>query len=262
MADSSYRLSYVQLKALIISKQLPWQYVDKVTTYEVFTIESGIHYEATIYKTPVSVGGVDAYQEMLNQDDFEANYKPTANARLSQIDSDGAVMSRTKVAPSGWSFQLHGIEMETSVVDSVINCDYLGVPIGDSIVTLYNADNAVITSQLVADLTCVRTVMDFEPPYDYYVVGGAIKLTAPASQDIRVYVVGAPDIPALYGGSKLFIQHVNLKFTQGDGIHADGRAAKFVGYSATLHTNKLRFIFTHAAGYKLKLALFLEFFKA
>ncbi len=259
---ANYQVPYEKLKALILSKGLAWQNVDLGDRYQVFAVEAGIQYESVIYKAPITVGGLDAEVELANQTDFENNYKTTSNQRLEQIDSDGAIMSRQKVAPSGWSFQLHGIEMETSVVGSVINNDYLERPIGDSIVTLYNADGEVITEQSAADTDCVRTVMDFEPPYDYYVVGGAIKLIAEADRDIRVYVVGAPDVPAQLGGSKIFIQHVNLRFTRGEGIHADGRAAKFVAYNPAYHTNKLRFLFTHAAGYKIKLALFLEFFKA
>lgn len=196
--------------------------------------------------------------------DFETNYKPTANGKIDnvQLDSDGAPMSRVKVAPSGWSFQLHGIEMQTSVIGSVINNDFMGVAIGDSTIMLYDAQGVLITDQPTADTGCVRTVLDFEPVYDYYVVGGAIKLVSAADQDVRAYVVGAPDVPAQFGGSKIFIQHVNLRYTQGQGIQADGRAAKFVQYNPTLHTNKLRFIFTHGAGYKINLALFLEFFKS
>ncbi len=259
---SNYLMPYAKLKALILSKGLAWQNVDLGDRYQVFAVEAGIQYECVIYKAPIVVGGLDAEAEQANQTDFETNYKNTANQRLEQIDSDGAIMSRTKVAPSGWSFQLHGIEMLTSTLDSVVNCDFMGLPLGDSTILLYDAEGVLITDQTVADTDCVRTVIDFEPKYDYYVVGGAIKLLAPAERDIRAYVVGAPDIPAQFGGSKIFIQHVNLRYTQGEGIHADGRAAKFVQYNAQLHTNKLRFMFTHDPGYKLNMALFLEFFKA
>lgn len=259
---ATYQMPYAKLKGLIIAKTLSWQYVEDDATYRVFAIESDIQYEATIYKEPVVVGGVDRELERINQTDFETNYKATSNQRLAQqIDSDGAPMSRVKVAPSGWSYQLRMSEFQTSVVGSLINRDAELRDLSDVTLTLYDALGVRITAPELA-IGCVKTVLDIEPQYDYYVVGGNIKMGETPNNTTFVNVVGVPDIPAQFGGSKIFVQNVNLRYVMMErGVEADGRAAKWLKYDPVLHTNKLRFIIHHEAGYRLPIAVFLELFK-
>jgi len=55
---------------------------------------------------------------------------------------------------------------------------------------------------------------------------------------------------------------INLKFlTPGNVYEVDGRVAKYLTYSATYHTNKLRFIFTYPAGTSETLAMTLEYYR-
>ena len=47
-----------------------------------------------------------------------------------------------------------------------------------------------------------------------------------------------------------------------EGVKVDGRAPKYMTYNATYHTTKLRLVFRHAAGYKHKMHMVFELFKA
>ena len=144
---------------------------------------------------------------------------------------------------------------------SIINNAADGVTVlTDATLSLYDASGTLITDPtLVAN--CVKSTLDIEPPYDYYIAGGNVKSDVQAA-NIYLNLIGVPDVPAAYGGSKAFVQNVNLKYINpAIGVEADGRAAKWLQYSATYHTNKLRFQFTHPAGYQLGIAIFLELYK-
>jgi hypothetical protein len=109
------------------------------------------------------------------------------------------------------------------------------------------------------DATCTKTVFEFEPSYDYEIIGGVVVIANSPTNDVRMWVVAVPDVPAAYGGSKVMANGPNFKFkTQ---IETDGRVAKRLTYSSTTHTNKLQFIIQHPAGEQHNLMLNLEFYK-
>jgi hypothetical protein len=196
--------------------------------------------------------------------DFVATVMPTANGKIDnvQMDSDGAPMSRTKVAPSGWNFQFRGVEFATSTLSSVVNKDATNTDLADATLKLYKADGTLVTDQADADANCVKTQLDIEPPYDIYIAGGKLKFIEQPVVDVRIAVIGVPDVPVNLGGSKHFVQNVNLKFIPAaDGVNADGRAAKWLQYSATYHTNKIRFLLYHPAGHKMPISTFLELYR-
>jgi hypothetical protein len=204
-------------------------------------------------------------QTITNPDvtDFLANVASTCNAKIitEQLDSDGASMSRVKVAPSGWNFHLRMVEFNLSTAASLYNKSVAGVDIGDATIKLYDADGVLITDP-ANEVNCVKTVLDLEPPYDIYVAGGNVRSESPVTTDVRVSVIAVPDVPANYGGSKPFVQNINMKFVNNNtGVNADGRAAKWLQYNATYHTNKLRFQFTHPAGSTLKMGITVETYK-
>lgn len=71
--------TYANLKALVTQKNLTWQYLDAGDYYNVFAVDTGVMYSATIYKSPLTVGGLDAVAEQANQTDFETNIEPLCN---------------------------------------------------------------------------------------------------------------------------------------------------------------------------------------
>lgn len=234
----------------ITTKGLNCQFSEASDRYEIYGPDgNGIMWRVSIQKTnPI---GAD-------QEDFETNYKALFNGKMTQLDSDGALMSRTKVAPSGWNYQLRGMEFTTGTAGSLVNKDVLNADISDATLTLYDAQG-----QITTDLaSCVKTVLDFEPAYDIYVVGGKMRFLEQPTADVRLNLIGVPDVPASLGGSKPFIQNVNLKFIPtAEGVQADGRAAKWLQYSATYHTNKLRVILYHPVSTAVPIELLVELYK-
>lgn len=229
------------------------RYIDRDSFYLLyFKDDIGSEFETSILKDD----GAD-------QIEFETSYKMSANQSLiSPIDSDGAIIQRSKVTQTGWSYQLHGIEFETSSLSSLYSKDFSGNDYGFSTLKFYDASNIELTTQESIDAGCVKTIMDWEPTYDYEVIGGIIKQKENPSTDIRMWVIGVPDIGAAYGGSKCFGSNINMAFIGlKDGVRMDGRVTKKLSYNATYHTNKLRLILKHDIGIKHKLHLIFELFK-
>jgi hypothetical protein len=110
--------------------------------------------------------------------------------------------------------------------------------------------------------TATKTILDFEPPHDYEIIGGSLRTVTSIDTDMRLWIVAVPDISAAYGGSKEMASNINLRYlTPGNVYDVDGRVSKYLSYNATYHTNKLRFIFTYPAGTTEELSITLEHYK-
>lgn len=184
-------------------------------------------------------------------------------------DSDGSPLSRTKVTQSGWHYRLHGVEFETSKLSSICEAKADNTNFGYSTIKFFKLVSGVETeitgddlNQTYLDANCVKTQLDWEPTHDYELIGGMLHQTEVPSSNVRLWIVGVPDVPAAYGGSKEFVTGINLKFFSDQGVILDGRAPKWLTYSATVHTNKMRFIIRHDAGVKHQLHICMEVFKA
>lgn len=178
--------------------------------------------------------------------------------RIDQKDSEGALMSRTKVTKSGWSYHVQGVEFTTSKVDSVYNKDMDGNDLGFTTYTMKDVNGAVTTNEM----ECTQTIVDWEPTHDYEIIGGQLKMDMIPTDNIRAYVIGVPDVPAQYGGSKEFICCVNMKYIKAkDAINADGRASKELKFDPVNHTNKMRLVLNHSAGTQANFLMLFEIFK-
>lgn len=195
-----------------------------------------------------------------NQVDFETNFKATGNRTLEPLDIDGTPILRNKIAKSGAAYRLVPFEVVTGTYNGIWAQDYATNNRPEFTHKIYDIDNIEITSSNNQALA-VKTVIDFEPAYNYEIVGGMIHQQIRPTSDIRVFVVIVPDIPAAYGGSKEMIGGVNLKFIDPTShINADGRASKPLSYSATNHTNKVRIIIKYDAGVQHQLMSVFEYF--
>lgn len=245
---SAYKATTLASKALLL------QYTESANSYDIFAAENMFVWNISLSKD----GGSDVV-------DFETNFKAGCNKPITEKDSDGSALARVKAAPIGWTFQLRGFEFTTSALASVINKDSSGSNLTDVSIKLYNISDVEITVPGIANanlLTCVKTVIDIEPPYDYYVIGAKIRVLSALNSDVVVNAIIAPDIAAGSGGSKVLAQNVNLRYiAAGDKFDADGRAAKLLPYSASVHTNKIRLIISHPAGAQHNFSLNLEHFK-
>jgi hypothetical protein len=244
-------VSWSVMKSVVTPKGISIQFLDLGDAYELMAFDGAFLVTCNLPKD----GGTDVT-------DFETNFKAKGNFRLDQRDSDGAPLARVKQAPTGWTYQLRGFDFITSTLSSLNNLDHTNVDKGDATLKLYDASGVLITDQATADTSCVRTVIDLEPPYDYYLMGGIAKLGSTPPNPLRISVIAVPDVPFIYGGSRVMISSVNFNFVgTTDKIDADGRASKQLAYSATNHTNKLRIILFHGAGDKTPVGVFLEHFR-
>lgn len=178
---------------------------------------------------------------------------------LSPKDSDNATLYRLKMAPTGWTYQLASMEVTTSLLNSGISLEYTGASRNDLMVKFYDASMVELTTKTTLDASCVVTVFDFEPTFDYEVIGGFVTIHEMPTTDVRMWVIAVPDVPASMGGSKIMANGPNFRFTKT--VNTDGRVAKRLLYNATYHTNKLRFLVRHAAGAQHNFMLNLEYYK-
>lgn len=178
-------------------------------------------------------------------------------------DVDGSVIIRPKAAKAGWTYHLTAPEFITSTINSLYHKDVAGTDLNQCTVKYYDASNVELTTQGTCDTDCVKTVFSFEPPFDYEIIGGTVKTIGAVSVDVRAWVIAVPDVSAAYGGSKVMVQNVNLKFIDpNNGIEADGRASKYMVYNATYHTNKLQLTLKHPAGHKENIMMAFEIYRA
>lgn len=240
---------------LQLDKGIPYRYLDIDNVYYIYAIDGGFEFECLIPKNSNS-----------DQTDFETNYKNNSFNTLSQFDTDAAQIVRIKAAKKGWSFCALPVEMTTSTLLGSLFCkDSLGVDIPGISCKIYNESDVEITTAGIANanlLTCTKTVLDVELPYDFELIGGDLRINSNPAADVRLWIVGAPDIPAQYGGSKEFASGINLKFLAPDASFSiDGRVTKYITYSNVTHSGKVRFILKHPAGTQINLQFVIHMYR-
>lgn len=242
------------LKSFVDTKFLSIQWMDDGNTYFLKAIDGTFSMECRLSKS-----NQNSYLS-----EFEATYKALGNQSFSDID--GIPFMRLKASKKGWSFWAVPIEITTSTISGTIYAkDASGTDIPGISCKIYNGDDQEITTPgvLNANLnTCVKTVLDFEPAFDYEMIGGALRINSNPSSDVRLWIIGAPDIPAGSGGSKEFASGVNLKFLAPDSsFEIDGRVTKYVSYNAVTHQGKLRVILKHPAGTQVNMQIIIHTYK-
>lgn len=256
-------------KAVYAIKGLTFQYDDDGGMYTIWTYDGQEAHICQIWKSTLPDAIVAIYSQAQNdadKTDFETNFKSLGNSPLSQIDVDGAQIVRQKAAKKGWSFWAIPIEITTSSLGgSVYAKDAAGNDIPGITCKIYDEANAEITvaGLLNANLnTCTKTVLDFEPAFDFEMIGGSLRINNNPSTDIRLWIIGAPDIPAMYGGSKEFASGINLKFMAPDAsFEIDGRVTKYVTYNPTTHQGKIRLILKHPPGTQVNLQFVIQVYR-
>lgn len=258
---------WTQWKAVYAVKGLPFQYEESSQMYTIWSYDGQEVLLCQIFIGSVPESSqVNQVQNDLDKTDFETNYKPSGNVALSQLDSDGAQVVRVKAAKRGWSFWAVPIEITTSTLGGSLfsqNSDGTDIPWINC--KIYKADESEITTAglLNANLSqCVKTVIDFEPTFDFEIIGGDLRINSNPASDIRLWIIGAPDIPAMYGGSKELTSGINLKFLAPDSSFTiDGRVTKTFTYNATDHRGKVRLILKHPAGTQVNLQFVVHLYR-
>ena len=252
--------------ALKNSKGFSFQYDESSDLYTIWGYDGPEVNICYIWKStvpaPIIAAGYSQSQNDTDKGVFEGTYKALGNLAIDARDVDGTKLSRNKAAPLGWTYQLKSFEFETSQLNSVYSKDQNNSDLNDVTIKFYDSDNVELTTQIAIDLSCVKTVVDIEPTFDYEVIGGLAKILIIPTVDVRLWIVAVPDIAANLGGSKVMVNGFNFRYLgQSDSVEADGRASKRLAYSATYHTNKLRFILRHPAGHNSNILMALEMYK-
>lgn len=249
-------ISYTALKNYSLQHSIPIKWIEEETSYDLFVIDKELIFSHSINK--------DISSSELT--DFLTNIKNVVTPFFEQIDSDGANIVRIKAAKKGWSFWALPIELNTSTIGgSVYAKDSLGNDIPGISCRIYNSSDVEITVPGLLDVnlgTCVKTVLDFEPTFDYELIGGSLRINSNPVQDVRLWIVGAPDIPANLGGSKEFASGVNLKFLAPDSaFDIDGRVTKYITYNPVTHQGKLRIILKHPPGLNINIQILIHTYR-
>ena len=180
-------------------------------------------------------------------------------------DIDGVPLSRTKITKTGWHFQAQTLELITSKLDSVYNKDSDGNDLGFTSIKYYNANNdeLIAPNQGTLDTDCVKTVITWEPTYDYEIIGGTLYQSTIPANDVRLWIIAVPDLTVEQGGSVPFAEGgLNLKH-MGTGaiMELDGKSPKLMSYNNTYHTNKFQLIVKHSVGDQNPLMLVFKIFE-
>lgn len=199
-------------------------------------------------------------------------------------DSDGSQLVRTKTTKSGWHFEPRSLDYWTGVAKSLYNRKYNaatilgGDDIADGTMKFYDATGALMLqaggeadaafqARLDDPTTgCVETMMDWEPTYDYDIIGAYIQMVnvPPPTSPAYMWVIIAPDIPSYLGGSVPFCNGGwNLSFFRANDLFdVDGHGVKSMIYSATYHTSKIRVLVKHAPAAKIGVQIIYKQYKA
>lgn len=250
------KLEWSDYKSFVTTRGLSIQWLDDSQFYYLYAIDGALQIECLLDKNP---------SDSTDLDDFEDNYKTAANTNLAQLDTDGAQIVRNKAAKKGWTFCSLPFEFETArLSDTLFSQDSAGN--ARSFITLkaYDVSNNEVTTPGLAGVnyaSIVKTVIDFEPPYDYEIIGGDIRTLTSIASDMRLWLIAAPDIAAPTG-SKEMGGGINLKYlAPGNVWSVDGRVTKFASYNATYHTNKIRLILKYPAGTNENLQVIVQLYK-
>lgn len=247
------RAEWLQVKTFAVNRGLSIQYVDYNGNYFLSVYDGEFGVETILSKE------IPSNPDLV---DFETNFKPSGNKKLDTRDSDGSILNRVKITTTGWSYQLHGLEFQTSQLNSIESKKDDGTDFGFTIIKCYDINNVQLITQLDCDTKSVKTVIDWEPTHDYEILGGIFRQQTIPIGNLRLWVIGAPDVPISYGGNKQFVTNVNLKFIGLDGgLVVDGKAPKYLTYSSIYHSSKIRIILKHDAGLKHNINMNFEVFK-
>lgn len=204
---------------------------------------------------------------------------PTLVTLNAPEDSDNAPIFRPKTTKTGWHFEPRSLDWWTSKFKSLYNRKYDtatvsgGTDIGDANLLFYDASATRITPnngesdadfQTRLDSNCVMTIMDWEPAYDYDIVGMFFQIRNPPTTPGYLWMIMAPDIPVYLGGSiPLANGGWNLSFFADKAtFDADGKGVKSLTYSAVYHTNKLRILIKHGIGEQIGIQIIPKHYKA
>ena len=180
-------------------------------------------------------------------------------------DSEGFPVNKRKITKTGWHLQDHCLEFETSKLNSLYNKDRTEIDLAFTTIKYYDNTDTELTAgtQTELDNNCVKTVITWEPAFDYEILGATFFQSTVPTGNVRVWVTAVPDLTPAQGGSISFVQGgLNLKRLGNSGeLKIDGKVPKLMSYNATYHTNKFEILVKHDTGIKHPIFLVVDLYK-
>jgi hypothetical protein len=260
-----------EFKAFVQGRSLSIQYITLGGNYICKAFDGNFTVQCLL---PIGVGDTDTI-------DFEINFKDAGNKKLSQKDSDGATIMRSKTTRTGWHYEPRSIDFVTSKYNSLYNRRhtgntlYDGTEYGDAALFFFDASGASLVKgaeessvdfQTRLDENCVRTQIDWQSTVEIDIIGATVSILNPPSGEDRAWawVIVAPDIPLAYGGSVPFMAGGwNLRFFEKESTtFLDGRGVKAFLPDFVYNSNKMRVVIKHELGAKIECQFVVEKFNA
>lgn len=200
-------------------------------------------------------------------------------------DAEGRQLTRPVVTEPAWHYSPRSFDFYTSKHKSLYNrAHYCGASdndatidaspdLGDATVKFYDATNTLLVQgaeesdgdfQIRLTANCYKSVLEFEPTFNYDVLGAKLQFRNPPSDRAYFWFVAAPDVPAAYGGNVVFMGGgMNISFFSDKGyFECDGKSVSRVTYDGTYHSGKVALITKHGVGVQIGVQLILQFYSA
>jgi len=132
-------INYADLKSLIASKNLGWQYVEFDANYDVFAVDAGIMYQTMLYK--VGFEPKNCATCTADTTDFETNYKSGANEPVIEesLRNKKLIYGKTTVTTAGTRVILMVANTKSNTIIIKASPDNMGnIYVGDNLVTSAN----------------------------------------------------------------------------------------------------------------------------
>jgi hypothetical protein len=232
-------------------------YTAMASISRMFYIDLGDYYFLWLSVSDQKLFVPNLVKESTDGGDFEDNYKAICNV-------PEAFLTRITTCQMGKALHLRYISFTTADQDNYDNTDYNEVDYGDVTYTMKKwVDDALVTTTVNSE--CEETWIDWEPAYSFEIMGGVLCIPGTLAGDNdnawEVHILGAPDVPAAYGGCVQFVANPRLKWSKSSQIVVDcALNPKVVQYSAVYHTGKIRTIIKHPAGAQTEFQLNFKIF--
>lgn len=171
---------------------------------------------------------------------------------MSILQGNVDVLTQDQIKFEGWYLSPQWMDFTTSVSGSLYNCDKNQVDLGFSTISFYDQNDVVLVDQESIAASCVKTVVDWQPTFDYAMLEIHFHQETAPTASVRVWAIGAPSSVNLAlnnGGADISLFDIETVVAS---VKQNPTVARYVN---GLDTNKLRFIFRHDVNFQHHIGL-------
>ena len=177
-------------------------------------------------------------------------------------------------------YEPRSLNFYTSLYNSLYNSSHDGAGIydgtdhGDAHLHFYNTSNVELIKeenetnedyQTRVTANCVKTILEWEPSFDYRIFGGTLMIKNPPTTPAYFWIVVAPDYPYPVGSTPFISGGWELSYFQDKSfVKMDGKTCSKLIYQNGGYpgTNKIGMICKHGVGVSIGIQMIFEFYKA